>query len=501
MLSVFIALVAIIASLLYFHSRRNLNFFKKNNVVHFKADPIWGHFKDLIFMKTSPADVISKIYNHKEFKGQPYGGVFIMQKPGIFVKDIDLIKRIMITDSNKFNDHYADTHQGDTIGINNMFLAKGNRWRQIRRKMVQAYTSGRMKSMFHLIDEVGNQLDKHLLALSIDNKESCKAIKPISSLYTTDVIASTALGVEANSLNNPNAEFYNKGKVIFEFDFLRAIEFNTIFFLPKLAYIIKAKLFGKKADNFLKGIYHFVVEERMKSGIYRNDLIDILVELKKENSSENCDYLFTDDALLSQAATFFSAGFETTSQTMSFALYELAKHPQIQSRLREEIGSVLQKTNGKITYDVINEMEYLGIVLKETLRLYPVLPYLDRVATLEESEEFSLEPFGNFKIKNGMPVFIPVYAIHKDPKYFPEPEIFDPERFSPENRANIQSGTYFPFGNGPRTCIGERFALMSGKVGLFYYLKNHSFRINEKSHKEMKLSKSALLLQAEGEIL
>lgn len=77
-----------------------------------------------------------------------------MQKPGIFVKDIDLIKKIMITDSNQFTDHFADTYKGDTIGINNMFLAKGQKWRQIRKKMTQAFTSSRIKNMFHLINEV-----------------------------------------------------------------------------------------------------------------------------------------------------------------------------------------------------------------------------------------------------------------------------------------------------------------------------------------------------------
>lgn len=154
MISVIISLAATIGFLLYLYCRKNLDFFKRHNVAYFKADPIFGHFRDLIFMRTSPADVIYKIYNHKKLEDQSYGGVFIVQKPGIFIKNIDLIKRIMITDSNKFNDHYADTSQGDAMGIHNMFLAKGQKWREIRRKMVQAYTSGKMKNMFPLIDEV-----------------------------------------------------------------------------------------------------------------------------------------------------------------------------------------------------------------------------------------------------------------------------------------------------------------------------------------------------------
>lgn len=154
MFTILLPLLAIICALVYLYFWKSLSYFTENNVVYFKADPIFGHFKDLIFMRKCPADVVSEIYHHKKFEDQPYGGVFIMQTPGIFIRNIELIKRIVITDSSKFIDHYADTHEGDTIGIYNMFLAKGQKWKQIRKQMVQAYTSGRIKNMFHFIDDV-----------------------------------------------------------------------------------------------------------------------------------------------------------------------------------------------------------------------------------------------------------------------------------------------------------------------------------------------------------
>lgn len=323
-------------------------------------------------------------------------------------------------------------------------------------------------------------------------------MKPIFSFYTLDVIATTTFGVEANSLNNPDSEFYKYGKAVFDFNFFRAIEFNAIFFLPSVVSLLKTKLFGKKAEKFLRELTGYTMSERIRTGTTRNDLIDILVDLKKANASEK-EFIFSDDALVAQAATFFSAAFETTSQTMTFLMYELAKHPEVQNRLRNEIQTVLKKHNGKLSYDVINEMKYLLMVIQETLRLYPVLPFLDRAATFESSNEtYSLEPYGDFKITQGMPVFVPIYAIHRDPTYFPDPDKFDPERFSHENKGNIQSGTHIPFGSGPRFCIGERFGIITIKVGLIHFLKNHYVRPNEKSQQKMKLNKSALLLQAEG---
>lgn len=313
-----------------------------------------------------------------------------------------------------------------------------------------------------------------------------------------DVIATSAFGIEANTMNNPDSEFYKYGKTVLDFNFFRAIDLNAIVFFPSTVSLIKARLFGRKTEKFFGEMTRFALKERMRTGVIRNDLTDILVELKKANAKEK-GYKFTDDVLVAQVATFFSAGYDTSTQTMAFVLYELAMHPEVQSRVRDEIRTMLKKHDGKVTYDVLNEMEYLLMVIQETMRLYPSLPLLDRCATFENpSETYSLEPYGDFKITQGMPVYIPVFAIQRDANYFPDPDKFDPERFSPENKGNIQSGTYFPFGSGPRICLGERFSMMAIRVGIIHFLKDHYVRPNEKTHKKMKFNKFALFLQAEG---
>lgn len=120
---------------------------------------------------------------------------------------------------------------------------------------------------------------------------------------------------------------------------------------------------------------------------------------------------------------------------------------KIQDQVRSEIKQMLVKNEGKVTYDSMmnaTDMPYLQQVINETLRLYPILPVMDRECI--KPDGYSLEPFSDFKIPCGMPIYVPVFAIHRDEKNFPDPMKFDPDRFSPENIHNIKPYTHFPFG-------------------------------------------------------
>jgi len=138
------------------------------------------------------------------------------------------------------------------------------------------------------------------------------------------------------------------------------------------------------------------------------------------------------------------------------------------------------------------------MVVQETLRLYPVLPFLDRIYSNPDGTNYSLEPFSKSSITNGTPVYIPIYSMHRDEKYFENPYVFDPERFSAANKDKITPYSFMPFGVGPRNCIGERFGLLQTKIGLLYFLKNHRIEVSKRTPKELKLENKALLLQLKG---
>jgi len=244
-------------------------------------------------------------------------------------------------------------------------------------------------------------------------------IKEISAQFSTDSIATIAFGIRANSLKNPNAEFRNYGRKLFTFTISRAKDFFVAFFLPKLVSLMRIQFFTPDFAQFMRGTIGHVMQERERTGLLRNDLIDVLVGLRKEAAAEPLKphYAKNQDFLVAQAGVFFTAGFETSSSTMSFALYELAKHPEMQQRLRQEINEALVEGGGTLSYEKIQSLEYLAMVVDEVLRMYPVLPFLDReYESVKGQPDLSLKPFYDYSLENGTPVFIPVYALQHDPK-------------------------------------------------------------------------------------
>lgn len=163
---------------------------------------------------------------------------------------------------------------------------------------------------------------------------------------------------------------------------------------------------------------------------------------------------WTDNELVAQCLIFFLAGFETSSSALSFAAHELGANPDIQQKLYKEIKTVNDEIGGKrISYDALQKMKYLDQVVSETLRKWPLGVQIDRICVkdyvYDDGDKLK------FHIEKGTNVVFSLYGVHRDPKYYSDPEKFDPERFSNENKHNILPGTYAPFGIGPRNCIGE----------------------------------------------
>lgn len=194
----------------------------------------------------------------------------------------------------------------------------------------------------------------------------------------------------------------------------------------------------------------------------------------------------------------FLAGHETSSSALMFALYELALSKDIQSRLRKEINDVTASHDGKITYDSINQMKYLDMVLNETLRKFPVVDVQFRKC----ASNFKI-PKTEMIIPKDASIMVSSYAFHRDERFFEKPDEFDPERFNEENVKKIRPYTFIPFsesaqamvlsmssrlnhspqlllhstGEGPRACVGRRFGMMQTKIALAKLLQNFEFSI------------------------
>jgi len=193
----------------------------------------------------------------------------------------------------------------------------------------------------------------------------------------------------------------------------------------------------------------------------------------------------THDDLTAQATVFFLAGFETSSTVMSFACLEIAVNNDIQKKAQLEIDETLNNHDGKLTYDALKEMKYLDCIVQgnteqfyvfiinleaiviyiETLRKYPPAGTQIRICTKNY-----VIPGTDVQIDKGTPITIPSYSLQMDPKYFPDPENFDPERFNEENALHKYQYLHMPFGEGPRKCIGIFF---TNKLKYAYNLEKH----------------------------
>jgi cytochrome P450 family 6 len=147
----------------------------------------------------------------------------------------------------------------------------------------------------------------------------------------------------------------------------------------------------------------------------------------------------------------------------------LTQNPEAMQKIKINIKETLKKHENKLTYDSIMDMKYVDFCVKETLRKYPGLPILNRQCT----KDYKI-PGSSFTIKKGTSVIIPVLGIHRDERYFPNPNKYDPERFS-DNRKDYFDDLYMPFGNGPRNCIAYRMGLLLSKTAIVMLLMNFDF--------------------------
>ncbi|KAK5645062.1 hypothetical protein RI129_006362 [Pyrocoelia pectoralis] len=212
---------------------------------------------------------------------------------------------------------------------------------------------------------------------------------------------------------------------------------------------------------FLEKVLLKSMKERERLKIVRHDFLDLMKEIQARNSQ-----LFNHDIIVGIFLQYLLGGFETSGSTMAYTIYELCMNPTIQTRLRNEILTVLAKYV-IVTQETIQKMVYLDMVIKESLRKYPPVPFLDRAC----NTTYTI-PNTDIVIKKGISVFISLTALHHDENYFPNPMLFDPERFSSENKSSITPYTYMPFGDGYRNCLGIKFGILSVSLGLIKLLSN-----------------------------
>ncbi|XP_055326850.1 uncharacterized protein LOC129580438 [Sitodiplosis mosellana] len=512
--------IALIAYAIYKFVTNSARYFEERNV---KYKGISFALHNLYSMFTGQFDAFGQIQTlYNAYPDEPVYGVFDFSSRQYIFRDPEAYKRIAIKDFANFEDHrvFIDEKMDSLLG-NSLFALHGEKWRQMRATLSPAFTGSKMRLMFELVSECADEIMKHFLKQAKSGEKINIEMKDFFSRYTNDVIATCAFGIKVNSIAEPNNDFFLNSKKMMNFtSFWNSIKFVIFLSMPQLAKIFKLRLINGTVTDEFKSMILDTMAMRQNNNIYRPDMINMLMQAREgslqhqaEEKSKETDEGFAtveesevgkasvtrkwnDDELVAQCFLFFLAGFESAATVLMFAAYELLTNPDVQQKLYEEIAELNERLGGKrISYDAIQKMKYLDQVVSETLRKWPISVQTDRVCGKPYVyDDGQLK----FEIEKGSNILFPIYGIHHDPKYFPNPSKFDPERFSDEKKHNILPGTYVPFGLGPRNCIGSRFALMELKAILYYLLLKFSFEANEKTQIPLKMKKGLFVLPEKG---
>jgi cytochrome P450 len=215
-----------------------------------------------------------------------------------------------------------------------------------------------------------------------------------------------------------------------------------------------------RARRELHGVCDEIVAHRRAGGERREDMLGLLLDARDKGSS------LTDAEVRDQVLIFLLAGHETTSTALTYALHLLGRHPEAQRRVRAEVATVAG--DGTVTAQHAAALPYTTMVLKETMRLYPSAPLLGRQAVEDDQ-------VCGYRIPAGADVVVAPWIVHRHPDFWDEPERFEPQRFIADREKARHRYAWFPFGGGPRGCIGQHFSMLESVIALAMLVREFDF--------------------------
>nr|AXB26392.1 CYP332A21 [Hebomoia glaucippe] len=475
-------------ALLYLFYKKNFSYWKNRGITYEEPSFPLGNLG--FIMRKSFWDFCAELKNKYPID---YVGVFLAWKPALFVQTAELARKVLVKDHEYFQDRYLYSGYSDPLGSLNLFTVKNPIWSNMRNELSPMFTSLRLKKITELMNVNSEQLIQKVQKDYIEKNESVN-LKELFSMYTSDTVAYSVFGIRVSVLTGQLSPLWAITSHMVKWTFWRGLEFTMIFFTPAVAALFRLKFFSSGASEYIKKIFWNVVNERKSKGTTNDkDLVNHLLKLKenlKLPSDSNTE--LADNLMLAQVAVFILGSVETSSTTLSYCLHELAYHPEEQEILYKEIDDALKRTGKNILeYDDLMELKYMSGCLRETLRKYPPVSYLDRIC----NKRYKLND--DVIIEKGTPVFVNVLAIHYDEKNFPEPNKWLPERFAAISDSDNVQFTFLPFGEGPRFCIGKRYGMMQMRTALAQLV--HKFKLVPSVPREVETDPySVILAPADG---
>ena len=465
MLTVILFFVFFVLAIAYLKGKYNQNYWTKRGVPFYDKHRTGGPLWQFTTEDKSFFQILSEIYwSHEK---DPAVGLGSFGDLGLYVKDPTNIQHITQGDFQAFN-HRGIAFTDADILAHNVLMLHGPKWKLIRQKLTPLFTTAKLRNMFYIIDKSAQDFVEFL-------KEKPERLTGDTLEYLCQfcsaAISAAVFGIGTESIfDSPFRQIAREALVP---TFWTNIKFAVSGISERLFKALNLKLFQTQQEEFFIGAIKNVIRQREKENVKRHDFADMCVELQKGGTMVDNETGLrlepTDELMAAQAFFFFLAGIDPTAAGIFGPLMELGRHPEALKRVHKDVDELFEKYKGKLTYDAIYEMKFLDNVLNESLRLHPPIAFLTRQCVQD-----SVLPVGNVPVEKGVKIYTAIFELHHDPKYFPEPEKFDPERF--EREGEVSDATYMPFGKGNRYCIGARYVRVQVLTAIVHLLKHYTVR-------------------------
>jgi cytochrome P450 len=368
------------------------------------------------------------------------------------VNNPDDIHDVLVTNADRFNKAPFYKLMLSRFLGNGILVSDGDFWRRQRKlaqpafhhKRIESYATNTIDYSLQLMEtwHDGQQID------ALDEMMKLTLAIVAKSLFNADVTGrSEVVGKSLNDLQETSTE--------------QSKSFLSMMIPQWVPTAMNRR--QKAATQALDEIIMGFIRERRASGEDKGDLLSMLLAAQDDEGIG-----MTDKEARDEAITLFLAGYETTSNAMSWTWMLLSQNPEVEAKLHEELDTVL---GGRApTFADLPKLKYTEWVIKESLRLYPPAHAVGRQAMADVE-------IGGYTIPEKSIVFIYPYIVHRNPRWFPEPEAFKPERWANDYEKQIPKYAYFPFGGGPRICIGNQFALMEARLILATIAQHYRVRV------------------------
>ncbi|XP_001355223.2 probable cytochrome P450 4d14 [Drosophila pseudoobscura] len=450
----------------YLVGRKHKRLFDRAGITGPKAWPLVGNAP--LMINESPKTVFDLQWRLIQTHGKNVR-CQILQDRGFMTADPKMIEAIMSSQQ--------------TIQKNNLYgllvnwlgdgllLSKGKKWFRRRKIITPAFHFKILEQFVEVFDQQSAIMAKNLYDRA-DGKTVINMF-PVACLCAMDIIAETAMGVKINAQLQPNFPYVQSVKTasgMLAERFVnpaQRLDISMRLFFPfafaKLSANIKAmqdftnNVISERRDLLQKSISDGTYETTNASPLddvgqkRRMALLDVLLQSSIDGAP------LSNEDIREEVDTFMFEGHDTTTSSIAFTCYLLARHPEVQARVFQEVRDVLgDEKDAPVNIQLLGELKYLECVIKESLRLFPSVPIIGRHIVEDTLLDGKLIPAKT-------DVMILIYHSQRDPDYFPEPNKFVPERFSPERKGEINPFAYTPFSAGPRNCIGQKFAMLEMK--------------------------------------